>query len=101
MGFRSTSLESKPNDREGVVMRSSILYKEPLQMPRARKFDARSMKDALKSAEKKVGEYEIPLFIVDFENARCEMINRGESGKVRIVEDGDYGELTNFERREY
>ena len=29
------------------------------------------------------------------------MINQGESGKVRIVEDGDYGELTNFERREY
>ena len=29
------------------------------------------------------------------------MISRGESGKVRIIEDGDYGELTDFERREY
>ena len=79
----------------------AVLYKEPLQMPRARKFDARSLKDALKSAGSKVGEYEIPMFIVDFDNERCEMISRGESGKVRIVEDGDYGELTNFERREY
>ena len=79
----------------------AVLFKEPLQMPRARKFDARSLKDALKAAGTKVGEYEMPLFIVDFDNERCDMISRGESGKVRIVEDGDYGELTNFERREY
>lgn len=79
----------------------AVLFKEPLQLPRARRFDARSMKDALKSAGTKVGEYEIPLFIIDFANERCEMISRGESGKVRIIEDGDYGELTNFERREY
>ena len=79
----------------------AVLFKEPLQLPRARKFDARSLKDALKAAGTKVGEYEIPLFIVDFSSERCEMISRGESGKVRIVEDGDYGELTNFERREY
>ena len=79
----------------------AVLFKEPLQMPRVRTFDARSLKDALKSAEKKVGQYEIPMFIVDFQNERCEMINRGRSGRVRVIEDGDYGELTDFERREY
>jgi hypothetical protein len=79
----------------------AVLFKEPLQLPRVRKFDARSLKDALKAAGTKVSEHEMPLYIVDFDNERCEMISRGESGKVRIVEDGDYGELTNFERREY
>ena len=79
----------------------AVLYKEPLQLPRARTFDALSFKDALKSAGTKVGGQEAPLLIIDFERGRCEMINRGESGEVRVIEDGDYGELTNFERREY
>ena len=79
----------------------AVLFKEPLQLPRVRKFDARSLKDALKSAGSKFKDHEMPLVIVDFDNGLCEMISRGESGKVRIIEDGDYGELTNFERREY
>lgn len=79
----------------------AVLYKEPLQLPRARTFDALSFQDALKSAGTKVGEYEIPLFIIDFQRERCEMISRGQTGEVRVIEDGDYGELTDFERREY
>ena len=79
----------------------AVLFKEPLCLPRAKTFEARSLKDALKGAGSRVGDYEIPLFIIDFENERCEMISRGRSGKVRVVEDGTYGELTDFERREY
>jgi hypothetical protein len=79
----------------------AVLFKEPLQLPRAREFDALSFKDALKSAGTKVKGQEIPLFMIDFERGRCEMINRDNSGEFRVIEDGDYGELTNFERREY
>ena len=79
----------------------AVLFKQPLQLPRARTFDAASFKEALKGVGARVGDYEIPMFLIDFERSRCEMINRGRSGEVRVIEDGDYGELTDFERREY
>lgn len=43
----------------------------------------------------------MPLFIVDFKNERCEMIARGKSGRLVMIEDGEYGEMTDFERRKY
>lgn len=79
----------------------AVLFKEPLLMPRAKTFDARSMKDAVKAVSTKIEDFEEPLFVIDFENQRCEMVARGQSGKIRLVEDGSYGEMTNFERREY
>lgn len=79
----------------------AVLFKEPLLMPRARNFDARSMKDAVKAIGTKIEKHEEPMFVIDFANERCEMVARGRSGKILLVEDGSYGELTNFERREY
>lgn len=79
----------------------AVLYKQPLSLPRAKLFDARSLKDALKSTKGRIEEYEMPLFIVDFQNERCEMIARGKSGRLVMIEDGEYGEMTDFERRKY
>ena len=82
----------------------AVMYKPAFAHPRVKKFDARSFKDALKKAGKAIQDREfdptrVPLLLVDFDEQRAEMIADSGSGRMRILEDETYGEMTDFTRR--
>lgn len=81
----------------------AVMYKPPYAHPRVKKFDARSFKDAMKRAGKAVSPdldpTRIPVMLVDFKEQRAEMIADSGSGRMIIIEDADYGEMTDFTRR--
>ena len=81
----------------------AVMYKPPYAHPRVKKFDARSFKDALKKAGKQIDNEidpsKVPLLLVDFDEQRAEMIADSGSGRMRILEDETYGEMTDFTRR--
>lgn len=81
----------------------AVMYKPPYAHPKVKKFDARSFKDALKRAGKQIDKdidpSKVPLLLVDFEEQRAEMIADSGSGRMRVLEDETYGEMTDFTRR--
>ena len=81
----------------------AVMYKPPYAHPKVKKFDARSFKDALKRAGKQIDKdidpSKVPLLLVDFEGQRAEMMADSGSGRMRILEDETYGEMTDFTRR--
>lgn len=81
----------------------AVMYKPAFAHPKVKKFDARSFKDALKRAgkqlDKDIDPTRVPLLLVDFEDQRAEMIADSGSGRMRILEDETYGEMTDFTRR--
>lgn len=81
----------------------AVMYKPAFAHPKVKKFDARSFKDALKRAgkqlDKDIDPTRVPLLLVDFEEQRAEMIADSGSGRMRILEDETYGEMTDFTRR--
>ena len=85
-------------------MRSfAVMYKPPFTHPRVKKFQARSFKDALAKAAKNIDEEfdptKAPVMLVDFSEERAEMVADRGNGRMRILEDENYGEMTDFTRR--
>jgi len=81
----------------------AILYKPMWAHPRVKRFQARTFKDALSVGNRGLGDdfdsTKTPLMIVDFENERAEMVVDNGSGVLRVINDVDYGEETDFTRR--
>lgn len=81
----------------------AVMYKPPYAHPRVKKFDARSFKDAMKRAGKAIDPEldptRTPVLLVDFQEQRAEMIADSGSGRMIILDDADYGEMTDFTRR--
>ena len=81
----------------------AVMYLPPYAHPRIKRFQAKSFKDALKSVPRVVSDEQdltrVPVMIVDFREGRAEMIaSRGE-GQMYVLNDVDYGEMTDFTRR--
>ena len=81
----------------------AVMYIPPYAHPRIKRFQAKSFKDALKRVPGVVaGDQDltrVPVMIVDFKEDRAEMIaSRGE-GQMYVLDDVDYGEMTDFTRR--
>jgi hypothetical protein len=81
----------------------AVMYKPPFTHPRVKKFQARSFKDALAKAAKNIDEEfdptKAPVMLVDFSEERAEMVADRGNGRMRILEDENYGEMTDFTRR--
>jgi hypothetical protein len=81
----------------------AVMYKPPFTHPRCKKFQARSFKDALTKAGKNIDKdfdpTKTPLMLVDFLEERAEMVADQGNGRLRILEDENYGEMTDFTRR--
>jgi hypothetical protein len=81
----------------------AVMYKPPFTHPRVRKFQARSFKDALAKAAKNIDKEfdptKAPVLLVDFTEERAEMVADRGNGRMRILEDENYGEMTDFTRR--
>lgn len=81
----------------------AVMYKPPFTHPRVKKFQARSFKDALAKAGKNIdSEFDptkAPVMLVDFSEERAEMVADRGNGRMRILEDENYGEMTDFTRR--
>ena len=81
----------------------AVMYKPPFTHPRVKKFQARSFKDALAKAAKNIDEEfdptKAPVMLVDFSEERAEMVADRGNGRMRILEDENYGEITDFTRR--
>jgi hypothetical protein len=81
----------------------AVMYKPPFTHPRVKKFQARSFKDALAKAARNIDEEfdptKAPVMLVDFSEERAEMVADRGNGRMRILEDENYGEMTDFTRR--
>lgn len=81
----------------------AVMFKPPYAHPRVKRFEARSWKDAMKKAaraiDKDIDATRIPLMMVDFKEQRAEMIADSGGGRMIVLEDADYGEMTDFTRR--
>ena len=96
-------MDSLLHGKEEDMRNFAVMYIPPYAHPRIKRFQAKNFREALKTVPRVVaGEQNltrVPVMIVDFRNDRAEMIASRGDGDMYVLDDVDYGEMTDFTRR--